>query len=181
MALNVADSMIQANMCALARSFLCDVLRRADSLPEELLIRLHWNIALTLYRPDDPTPSDMQDARSIYEDLLNKVHLLLGPNHPLSLDILRSVHELMQKHAALSNTEAFVPRLHENGDMELRWWGGPRPPPAADVLRRLCGEPGIPGFSVDDLINSVGALDIGEDGEITLGPHGPRRRPRRRR
>ena len=160
MALNVADSMIQANMCALARSFLCDVLRRVDSPPEELLIRLHWCIALTLFKANDPTPSDLQDARSIYEDLLNKVHLLLGPNHPLSLDILRSVHELMQKHAALSNTEAFVPRHHANGDLEMRWWAGPLPPPAADVLRRLCDNPVIPGFSVNELLSSVRTLDM---------------------
>ena len=185
MALNVADSMIKANMCAEARSFLCDVLRRVDSPEETLAIRLHWIIALTLFLSDDPTPIDLQDARSIHDDLLNKAHLRFGPNHPLSFDILKSTYDLIRKHAALTNTDAFVPRRHDNGSLELRWWPGPQPPPAADVLRRLCGEPGIPGFSVDDLVSSVGALDVGEGGEITLGPHGPRRRPpargRRRR
>ena len=178
MGLSVADSMIKANMCAEARSLICDVLRRADSLPEELLIRLHWNIALTLYRPDDPTPSDMQDARSIYEDLLDKVRLQFGPNHPLSLDILKSTYDLMRKHAALSNTEFFEPIHHENGSLEMRWWAGPQPPPAADVLRRLCREPGIRGFSVNDLLSSVRTLDM--DGIIMQRQPAPWQPARRR-
>ena len=181
MALNLASSLIQANICAGARSFLCDVLRRADSPREELLIRLHWNIALTLCQSDDPTPTDLQDARSIHDDLLDKIRLRFGPNHPLSLDILKSTYDLMRKFAELSNTEAFVPRLHENGDMELRWWGGPRPPPAADVLRRLCEEPGDHRFHVDTLVDSIGALEIGGNGMIVTGPNGPLRRPTARR
>ena len=181
MGLSVADSMIKANMCAEARSFICDVLRRADSPPEELLIRLHWNIALTLYRPDDPTPSDMQDARSIYEDLLDKVRLQFGPNHPLSLDILKCTYDLMRKHAALSNTDFFEPIHHENGSLEMRWWAGPQPPPAADVLRRLCAEPGIRGFSVDDLVSSVEALDMGEHGIINVQRQPAPWQPARRR
>ena len=105
--------------------------------------------SLTLCQANDPTPSDLQDARSIYETFLNKVHLLLGPNHPLSLDILRSVHELMQKHFGVVKHRgvcAKAPRQWRSRDALV---GGAAAAPGSGRPTTAVDNPGDHRFHVD--------------------------------
>ena len=102
---NLAFSLVRLNQFEEAKSLLLEttpMARRVLGESNETTLRMRWVYALALYKNDDCTLDDLNEAVNTHGETTRTARRVLGGAHPLTVDI---EHELRSLRAALCARE----------------------------------------------------------------------------
>ena len=108
-AINLAESLIDAELFEEARSLLCDnipVARRTLGTDHELTLDLRSNYALAISRDTNSSRADVHEAVAILEDVVRTSRRVFGLQHPVFADYREDLESARMRLADDESREA---------------------------------------------------------------------------